>query len=69
MFNKKDRILIIVAHPDDEVLGCGGIILKARSIGAAVSVLFLGEGVSTRFPGKEDSNKCLNSINERQKSL
>ena len=68
MFNKKDRILIIVAHPDDEVLGCGGIILKARSIGAAVSVLFLGEGVSTRFPGKEDSNKCLNSINERQKS-
>ena len=68
MFNKNDRILIIVAHPDDEVLGCGGTILKASSIGAAVSVLFLGEGVSTRFPGKEDSKKCLNSINERQKS-
>jgi LmbE family N-acetylglucosaminyl deacetylase len=66
MFKKNDRILIIVAHPDDEVLGCGGTILKARSIGAVASVLFLGEGVSTRFPGKENSKDCLNSIYERE---
>ena len=43
MFTKKDNILIVSAHPDDEVIGCGGTILKAIDIGAKITVLFLGE--------------------------
>jgi len=33
-----EKILIIVAHPDDEVLGCGGLIQKFRKQGFIVKV-------------------------------
>ncbi len=68
MFTKKDRILIISAHPDDEVIGCGGTILKAIDLGAKVSVLFLGEGVSTRYPNNENSKACKAAIKFREQS-
>lgn len=49
MFNNANRILVVAAHPDDEVLGCGGAIARARDYGVEVGVMFLGEGVSARF--------------------
>ena len=49
-------VAVIAAHPDDEVLACGGTLARAISCGAKVSILFLGEGVSARFPvGEYDS--------------
>ena len=52
----KARILVVAAHPDDEVLACGGTLARAISVGADVCVQFLGEGVSARFPfGQYDS--------------
>jgi LmbE family N-acetylglucosaminyl deacetylase len=42
MFGK--RILILVAHPDDEVVGCGASIARARAEGATVSALYLTNG-------------------------
>jgi LmbE family N-acetylglucosaminyl deacetylase len=48
--NKHHRVLVIAAHPDDEILGCGGTLAKAIEFGAKVRVVFLGEGVSARFP-------------------
>lgn len=48
-----ERILIIAAHPDDEILGCGGVISKYISEGSAVKILFLGEGATCRY---EDIN-------------
>lgn len=49
-FNQQTRVLVVAAHPDDEVLGCGGTLAKAVHHGAQVAVCFLGEGVSARFP-------------------
>ena len=68
MYKKNDKILVIAAHPDDEVIGCGGTILRAIDSGAKVSVLFLGEGVSTRFPNKEKSKECLKAMKHREAS-
>jgi N-acetylglucosamine malate deacetylase 1 len=41
-------ILILAAHPDDEVLGCGGTIAKLTGGGAIVHVAFLADGVFSR---------------------
>jgi LmbE family N-acetylglucosaminyl deacetylase len=37
----RDRILVLAPHPDDEVLGCGGILQEALAKGLAVRVVFL----------------------------
>jgi LmbE family N-acetylglucosaminyl deacetylase len=44
----KLTVLIIAAHPDDEVLGCGGAIARHVSRGDAVNVLFLADGATSR---------------------
>ena len=41
-------ILVLAAHPDDEVLGCGGSIAKLADKGAIVHVAFLADGVLSR---------------------
>jgi N-acetylglucosamine malate deacetylase 1 len=40
--------LILAAHPDDEVLGCGGTMAKLAAEGAEVHVAFLADGVGSR---------------------
>jgi LmbE family N-acetylglucosaminyl deacetylase len=47
-----ESILILAAHPDDEVLGCGGTIAKFADNGAIVHVAFLADGVFSR-PGNQ----------------
>lgn len=44
-----NRVLIIAAHPDDEVLGCGGLLSRLKLSGSAVMVVVLGEGSSCRY--------------------
>ena len=41
-------ILIVAAHPDDEVLGCGGSIARHADAGDHVQVLILAEGATSR---------------------
>lgn len=42
------NILVLAAHPDDEVLGCGGTIARFVSEGSFIHVAFLADGVSSR---------------------
>ena len=41
-------ILVVAAHPDDEVLGCGGYIANQVWSGDEVFVTFLSDGVTSR---------------------
>ncbi|HUJ71172.1 MAG TPA: PIG-L family deacetylase [Verrucomicrobiae bacterium] len=40
----KDRIIVVAPHPDDEVLGAGGLIQQACAVGAEVHVIYLTSG-------------------------
>jgi LmbE family N-acetylglucosaminyl deacetylase len=42
------KTLIIAAHPDDEVLGCGGTIAKLVAQGEEVHILILATGLTSR---------------------
>jgi len=44
----KPITLIIAAHPDDEVLGCGGSMAKWAKKGNGVHVLIMAEGATSR---------------------
>jgi LmbE family N-acetylglucosaminyl deacetylase len=64
---KDKKILVVAAHPDDEILGCGGTLAKAITEGATVNILFLGEGISARFPiGEYDSKEFHRQTKVRQ---
>jgi len=44
-----DRILILAPHPDDEILGCGGIIRHATEMQLPLRVVFLTHGDSNEW--------------------
>ena len=50
--NKKSKILIISPHPDDEVIGCGGIIAKAKAAGSKLNVLYVTTGYTRQLVTK-----------------
>ncbi len=58
--NKK--ILVIAAHPDDEILGCGGTIAKHTKNNDIVNVLLLGGGVKSRKLNSDSVNLDLDLL-------
>ncbi|MGV3591091.1 MAG: PIG-L deacetylase family protein, partial [Gammaproteobacteria bacterium] len=48
-----ERVLVIAPHPDDEVFGCGGAILRHIAAGAAVHVRIWTSGGFGTLPGQQ----------------
>ena len=48
MKNSNSTVVVFAAHPDDDILGCGGTIAKLTQEGSKVHIVFLADGESSR---------------------
>lgn len=58
----QNNVLVVAAHPDDEVLGCWGTIEKHRRAKDEVNVFIFGEGRSSELDNKLDSIPLLDVV-------
>jgi LmbE family N-acetylglucosaminyl deacetylase len=52
-----NKILVVAAHPDDDILGMGGTLAKYAKQGNEIKVIFMTDGVSSREIKPESSAK------------
>ncbi len=65
-----NKILVVVAHPDDETLGCGATIARRVAEGDEAYCLVLSDGESARFetPAQVDSKLVLSRADSFRKA-
>jgi LmbE family N-acetylglucosaminyl deacetylase len=52
-----ESVLVVAAHPDDEVLGCGGTIASLAKEGKTINIAFLADGVMSRKNIKQQNDE------------
>ena len=63
------KILVIAAHPDDEVLGMGGTIVKHINSGNEVKILIMSTGISARRSVNYKSNSTYETDSNLNKKM
>jgi LmbE family N-acetylglucosaminyl deacetylase len=48
------HLLVLAPHPDDEVLGCGGLIARSLASGCAVTVVVVSDGAGAGDPARRE---------------
>ncbi len=54
-----NRVLVIAAHPDDEILGCGATLYRHVTEGDQVRIVIMGEGLTSRGDSKPEEHNLL----------
>lgn len=53
------KVLVVAAHPDDEVYGMGGTMAKLVAQGHEVHVLIITDGCTTQYAGRPDLSEIV----------
>ena len=59
-----EKVLVIAAHPDDEVLGMGGTIAKYAARGDEVAILIVTDGSTSQYRGNPRLREILRAKKE-----
>jgi len=66
-FQASDRLLVIAPHPDDESLATGGLIQRAKEVGAVVRVVFATNGDNNPWPQRWTEKRWQIGTRERRR--
>ena len=60
-----EPVLVVAAHPDDEVLGCGATMARLAAEGQPVHIAILGEGITSRSSRDDSDAKLLQRLHQQ----
>jgi N-acetylglucosamine malate deacetylase 1 len=66
---KKQSILVVAAHPDDEILGCGGTMAAHAARGDDVHIAILAQGLTSRGPASDAEFARLHGAASQAQSI
>jgi LmbE family N-acetylglucosaminyl deacetylase len=58
-----ESVLVVAAHPDDEVLGCGGTVARHTEAGDEVNVVIMAEGITSRDADRDRHRRAGDLVN------
>ncbi len=59
-------VVVLAPHPDDESLGCGGLLAAAASCGRAAAVIFISDGGASHRNSRRYPPRLLRSLREEE---
>lgn len=65
--NKNRRVLVVAAHPDDEVLGPGATIAKHSHVGDTVQIAIAAQGATSRANKESGTAEFVDELRETAK--